>query len=210
MCCGLGCSFQSGVAAAGPRAAIRAAAPCGGATTPITWGLRAALLRRWRSAGRGYRPDPGWRPCSQRSTCGDPPVANARAAPAAPPPPGGCRRSRPEAIGGVVGEDAHDPGAALDFLIDPLQQVGTPDLSQWSLGSGGTPARPPWPRAMASGRLHLQSGGLGEALHQRGGQIIPACLDFRCGFLSVRQRLGRRPPMQLIRAPGQTPSAGRP
>jgi hypothetical protein len=134
MYCGLGCSFQSGVAAAGPRAVIRAAAPCGGATTRITWGLRAALLRRWRSAGRGYRQDPGWRPCSQRRTCGDPPVANARAAPAAPPPPGGCRRSRPEAIGGVVREDAHDPVAALDFLIDPLQQVGTPDLSQWSLG----------------------------------------------------------------------------
>jgi hypothetical protein len=91
-------------------------------------GLRLALLRRWRSAGRGCRRAPGWRPCSHQRTCGGPPVASARAAPAAPPPPGGCRRSRPEAIGGVVGEDAHNPCAALDLLVHPLQQVGTPDL----------------------------------------------------------------------------------
>ena len=29
----------------------------------------------------------------------------------------------------VVGEDADDAGAALDLLVDPLQQVGAPDLS---------------------------------------------------------------------------------
>ena len=34
------------VGAAGPRAAIEAAAPNGGAATTITWGLRIALLRR--------------------------------------------------------------------------------------------------------------------------------------------------------------------
>jgi hypothetical protein len=30
----------------GPRAALEAAAPCGGAATSITWGLRVAPLRR--------------------------------------------------------------------------------------------------------------------------------------------------------------------
>jgi hypothetical protein len=30
---------------------------------------------------------------------------------------------------GVVGEDADHPGAALDLLIDPLEQVGAPDLA---------------------------------------------------------------------------------
>ena len=29
---------------------------------------------------------------------------------------------------GVIGEDADDAGAALDLLVDPLQQVGAPDL----------------------------------------------------------------------------------
>jgi hypothetical protein len=36
---------------------------------------------------------------------------------------------------------------------------------------------------MASGRLRLQRSGLGEALGQRGGQIIPACLDLLSGYL---------------------------
>jgi hypothetical protein len=46
MCCELEWSVLRGVAVAGPRAAIKAAAPCGGAAALITWGLRAAPLKR--------------------------------------------------------------------------------------------------------------------------------------------------------------------
>ena len=81
--------MQPGVAAAGPRAAIKAAAPCGGAAAPITWGLRVPLLRRRRSAEPGDPPAEGWSPCSRQRTCGGPPAASARAAPATPHPPGG-------------------------------------------------------------------------------------------------------------------------
>ena len=35
---------------------------------------------------------------------------------------------------GVIGEDADDAGAALDLLVDPLQQVSAPDLFQWGCG----------------------------------------------------------------------------
>ncbi len=31
--------------------------------------------------------------------------------------------------GGVIGKDAHDAGAALDFLVDALEQVGAPQLA---------------------------------------------------------------------------------
>ena len=66
---------------------------------------------------------------------------------------------------GVVGKDADDTGAALDFFIDPLQQVGAPDLFPVVLG---------------------------EALGQRGGQIVPARRDLRCGFLDEqRPQCGR-------------------
>ena len=37
---------------------------------------------------------------------------------------------------------------------------------------------------MASGQIRLQCRGLGVALRQRGGQIVPARLDRSSGFLS--------------------------
>ena len=36
--------------------------------------------------------------------------------------------------GGFVGEDAHDAGAALDFLVEPLERVRRPDLASSALG----------------------------------------------------------------------------
>ena len=36
--------------------------------------------------------------------------------------------------GGVIRKDAHEPGTAFDFFIDPLQQVGALDLAPVVLG----------------------------------------------------------------------------
>lgn len=40
------------------------------AAARIAWRMRAALLRRRGPAGHGRHPAPGWRPCSQLTTCG--------------------------------------------------------------------------------------------------------------------------------------------
>jgi len=81
----------------------------------------------------------GWQPCFRQGTCGGLPTANARAAPAALPPPGGDR--------GLIREHADDAGAALDFLIDPFLQVCIPDLFSGGVGGGGTPTRFPGARS---------------------------------------------------------------
>jgi hypothetical protein len=109
-----------------------------------------------------------WRTCSRRRTCGDLPTASTPAAPAAPPHQADDR--------GGVGEDAHYPAAALDFFIHPLQQVGAPDLAPVVLGEVAEG------KHVLFGLVH-QCSGLGEALRQRGGQIIPARLVLRRCFL---------------------------
>jgi hypothetical protein len=48
MCCERDGTVPSRTYSIDPRAAIEAAAPCGGAATSITWGLRVAPLRRLR------------------------------------------------------------------------------------------------------------------------------------------------------------------
>jgi hypothetical protein len=48
MCCEWDGSVLTRIYSIGPRAAIEAAAPCGGAATSITWGLSVAPLRRLR------------------------------------------------------------------------------------------------------------------------------------------------------------------
>jgi hypothetical protein len=87
--------------------------------------------------------------------------------------------------GGVVGKDAHDPGAAFDHCaakrtsrcdIDPLQQVGAPDL--FPVGLREVAER----QHVLLGLVHQRSS-LGEALRQRGGQIIPARLDLSSALL---------------------------
>ncbi len=87
---------------------------------------------------------------------------------------GGCRPTGGDRR--VVGEDADDTGAPFDLLVDPLQQVGAPDLAPVGL------------REVAEGQhvfpgLVHERGGIGEAFGQRGGQIIPAVEDIRSGFL---------------------------
>ena len=97
------------------------------------------------------------------------------------------QQHRPHQAGdrGVVGENAHHGGSALYFFIHPLEQVGSPVFfSSGAVGSCGRQARRPWPHAMASGQIRLQCRGLGVALRQRGGQIVPARLDRSSGFLS--------------------------
>jgi len=87
--------------------------------------------------------------------------------------------------GSVVGEDPHDPGAALDLLVHALQQVGAPDLAPVGL------------REVAEGQhillgLQHELGGPGEALSQRGGQVIPARLDLLSALLGKHAAQGSR------------------
>ena len=79
------------------------------------------------------------------------------------------QQHRPDQAGDrrVVGKNAHDPGAALDLLVHPLQQVGAPDLAPVVLGEVAESQH------VLFGLVH-ECGGLGEALGQRGRQIIPA------------------------------------
>ena len=77
---------------------------------------------------------------------------------------------------GVVGEDADHPGAALDLLIDPLEQVGAPDLAP--VGRREVAER----QHVLPGLVH-QLSGLGETLSERGGQVIPAAEDLGCVLL---------------------------
>ena len=76
-------------------------------------------------------------------------------------------RSHQAGDGGIVGKDAHNPGAAFYLLVDPLQQVGAPDLAPVVLGEVAEGQH------VLPGLVHQRSG-LGEALGQRGGEIIPA------------------------------------
>jgi hypothetical protein len=64
----------------------------------------------------------------------------------------------------------------FDLLVHPLQQVGAPDLSPVVLGEVAER------QYVFLGPVHERSG-LGEALRQRGGQIIPACLNLRGALL---------------------------
>ena len=92
----------------------------------------------------------------------------------------------------VVGEDSHNPCAALDLLIDPLQPVGAPDLFPvvlWEVAEG---------QHALHGLMHERSG-LGEALRQRRGQIVPACLDLCDGFLGEHAAKGGGDHSLLIR-----------
>ena len=79
------------------------------------------------------------------------------------------QQHRPHQAGdrGVVGEDSNDAGASFDFLVHPLQQVGAPDLAPVVLGEVAESQH------VLFGLVH-ECGGLGEALGQRGRQIIPA------------------------------------
>jgi hypothetical protein len=63
--------------------------------------------------------------------------------------------------GGVVGEDAHDPGPVLDFLVDPLQGIRAPDLG---------PVRP-WERG---DRQDFDPGGVhqGADLREPAGELV--------------------------------------
>lgn len=84
---------------------------------------------------------------------------------------------------GVVGKDADDTGAALDFFVDPLQQVCAPDLAPVVIGEV------PESQHVLFGLVHERSG-LGEAFRQRGRQIIPARLDLLSGFLGEHTAQG--------------------
>ena len=84
----------------------------------------------------------------------------------------------------VVGEDAHHAGAALDFLVDALEQVGAPDLAPVGL------------REVAEGEhvlpgLQQQLRGPWEPFSKRGGQVLPAGQDVTSFFLG-KHRAQRR------------------
>ena len=83
----------------------------------------------------------------------------------------------------VVGEDADDPGAEFDFLVDPLEQVGAPDLAPVVLGEVAERQH------VLLGLVH-QCSGLGEALRQRGRQIIPARFDLLSALLGEHRAEG--------------------
>jgi len=158
-----------------PRAVIKAAAPRGGAAAAITWGLRAALLRRRAPAGGDVAElrDGGHALSGEHAAALQPPVLVL------------LQQHRPNQAsdGGVVGEDADDPGTALDLLVDPLQEFGAPDLFPVLLGEVAEGQH------VLLGLMHEPSG-LGEALRQRGGQITPAGLDLRSGFLGEHAAQG--------------------
>ncbi len=88
------------------------------------------------------------------------------------------QKHRAQQAGGgcVVGEYTIDTGTAFDLLVQALQQVGAPDLA------------PVGRREVAECQhvllgLQHEFGGPGEALGQRGGQVIPAALDLAGIFL---------------------------
>ena len=97
------------------------------------------------------------------------------------------QQHRPHQAGdrSVVGEDPHDVGAALDLLVEPLEPVGAPDLFPVVLGEVAEGQH------VLPGLVH-QCSGFGEALRQRGRQIIPAGLDLRSGFLGEHRPQGGR------------------
>jgi hypothetical protein len=90
--------------------------------------------------------------------------------------------------GGVVGEDADDAGAALDFFIDPLQQVGAPYLSPMVLGEVAE-----CQHVVACGLHDRHSGG--ELLAQHLGAPLPVgahlvgCLDHKHRFHGRRHHV---------------------
>ena len=67
--------------------------------------------------------------------------------------------------------------------VDPLQQVGAPDLAPVVLGEVAERQH------VLLGLVHERSG-FGKALRQRGGQIIPARLDLRGCFLGKHAAQG--------------------
>jgi hypothetical protein len=80
----------------------------------------------------------------------------------------------------IVGEDPHHAGAALDFLVDPLEQVGAPDLSPvliWEVAEGEHVF--PGLLLRRSLRLDHELCRPGEAFGQGAGQVIPTGLDLR-------------------------------
>ena len=151
MCCELRWSVQPGVAAAGPRTAIKAAAPCGGAAASITWACVLQLSGAGGLQSRGVAQVGDGR----HALGGD------HAAALQLPVLVLLQQHRPHQAGDrrVVGKDAHDPGAALDFFIDPLQQVGAPDLAPVVLGEMAEGQH------VLPGLVHERSG-LGEPLRQ--------------------------------------------
>ena len=77
--------------------------------------------------------------------------------------------------------------------IGPLQQVGAPDLAPVVFGEVAEDA------VFCDGvgqhvflGLVQERSGLAEALRQRGGQIIPAALDLRSGFMGEHAGQGSR------------------
>jgi hypothetical protein len=94
--------------------------------------------------------------------------------------------------GGVIEEDAQIASAMLlfrrklrlDLLIVLLQQVGAPDLFPVVLGEVAESQH------VLPGILH-QCGCLGEALRQRGGQVIPTRLDLFRALLGEHAAQGR-------------------
>ena len=159
MCCELEWSVLRGVAVADPRAVIEAAAPHR-AQQPRSPGACVLSL----SGAEGLE----CRDVIQLRDGGHA-VGGEHAAALQLPVLVLLQQHRPHQAGdgGVVGEDADHPGAALDFFIDPLQQVGAPDLFPVVLGEVAEGQH------VLLGLMHQRSG-LGEALRQRGGQIVPA------------------------------------
>ena len=100
--------------------------------------------------------------CSRPRTSAGPPAARARPAPA-------THAYEPDDRG-VDGQDADHAGSALDFLVDALEQVGTPNLFP-VLGREVTESE-----HILLGMPH-QFCCLGEPLHKRASQIVPASLD---------------------------------
>ena len=64
--------------------------------------------------------------------------------------------------GGVVGEDAYDPGPAFDLLVDPLQAVGAPDLADGRSPHAAAPVTPnpttTWDAYQVGSEAELQHG----------------------------------------------------
>ena len=78
--------------------------------------------------------------------------------------------------GGVIGEDANDAGAAFDLLVEPLEQVGAPQLA------------PVAGREVATGQYVLPGSGhqlcrLGELAGQHGRHLIPLLLNGAAALL---------------------------
>jgi hypothetical protein len=71
----------------------------------------------------------------------------------------------------------------FDLLVHPLEQVGAPDLLPVVLGEVAER------QYVFLGPVH-EISGLGEALRQRGGQIVPAGLDLRGALLGEHAAQG--------------------